>query len=85
MITPKDFGLPFSEFRPHQLETALRVKSAFERGVKLVLLQAPTGVGKTLISVLVAIMLEVDMLYTCHTKALQVQFMKDFESMRAEE
>lgn len=85
MLTPADFGLPFGEFRPYQLETALRVKSAFERGVKLVLLQAPTGIGKTLISVLVAVMLEVNMLYTCHTKALQAQFMKDFKDLGAEE
>ena len=85
MLTPKDYGLPFNEFRPHQLETALKVKAAFERGVKLVLLQAPCGIGKTLISVLVTIMLEVNMLYTCHTKALQAQFMKDFEALGAEE
>ena len=85
MLTPKDFGLPFSKFRPYQLETALKIKAAFERGVKLVLLQAPTGIGKTLIAVLVAIMLELDMLYTSHTKALQAQFMKDFKELGAEE
>lgn len=85
MLTPKDYGLPFDEFRPHQLETALKIVAAFERGVKLVLLQAPTGIGKTLISVLVAVMLEVNMLYTCHTKALQAQFMKDFRELGAEE
>lgn len=85
MLIPKDYGLPFDEFRPHQLETALRIAAAFQRGVKLVLLQAPTGIGKTLISVLVGIMLELNMLYTCHTKALQAQFMKDFKELGAEE
>lgn len=85
MLTPRDYGLPFDEFRSHQLETALGIVAAFQRGVKLVLLQGPTGIGKTLISVLVAIMLEVNMLYTCHTKALQAQFMKDFKELGAEE
>lgn len=85
MITPKDYGLPFAEFRPHQLETALRVKSAFDRGAKLVLLQAPTGIGKTLIAILVAIMLEVIVRYTSQTKALQMQVMSDFKSLGAEE
>ncbi|MBA7562027.1 ATP-dependent DNA helicase DinG [subsurface metagenome] len=85
MLTPRDYDLPFDEFRPYQLETALRIVAAFQRGVKLVLLQAPTGIGKTLISVLVAIMLEVNLLYTCHTKALQAQFMKDFGDLGAKE
>lgn len=85
MLTPKDYGLPFDEFRRYQLETALKIVAAFQRGVKLVLLQAPTGVGKTLISVLVAIMLEVIMRYTSHTKTLQTQFMGDFKSLGAEE
>ena len=78
MLTPKDFGLPFSEFRPHQLETALKVKAAFDRGKKFVLVQAPTGVGKTLIAVLVAAMFELQMRYTCHSKQLQAQFCRDF-------
>lgn len=85
MLTPKDFGLPFNEFRPRQLETALMIKAAFERGAKLVLVQAPTGIGKTLLAVLAAVMLETNMLYTCQTKALQAQFMRDFESIGAEE
>jgi len=86
VLTPKDFGFfMFDSFRPFQLETALRVKAAFERGVRLVLVQAPTGIGKTLLAVLVAIMLEVNMLYTCHTKTLQAQFMKDFKDLGAEE
>ena len=85
MLTPKDYGLPFENFRPHQLETALKIKAAFDRGIKVVLVQAPTGIGKTLLSVLVAMMLELDMIYTCHTKTLQQQFMKDFRVIGAEE
>lgn len=85
MLTPRDYGLPFDEFRPHQLETGMKIVAAFQRGKKLVLVQAPTGVGKTLLAVLVAILLEVNMVYTCHTKDLQAQFMKDFGCLGAEE
>jgi len=85
MLTPKDYGLPFEKFRPHQLETTLKIKAAFDRGIKLVLVQAPTGIGKTLLSVLTATILELEMLYTCHTKTLQAQFMKDFGTLGAEE
>jgi len=74
----KKFVSRFKEFRPYQLETALRVKAAFERGVKLVLVQAPTGVGKTLIAVLVAAMLESKVVYVPHSKQLQAQFCGDF-------
>jgi len=86
MLVPADFGLSqFPRFRQYQLEIALKIKAAFEKGVKLVLLQAPTGTGKTLISVLVGIMLGFDILYTCHTKAQQAQFMGDFTDSGAVE
>lgn len=86
MLTPVDlvtdrfkkFVSSFKEFRPYQLETALKVKAAFDRGKKFVLVQAPTGVGKTLIAVLVAGMLELQMRYTCYSKQLQAQFCGDF-------
>lgn len=74
----KRFVSRFKEFRPHQLETALKVKAAFDRGKKFVLVQAPTGIGKTLIAVLVAAMLELQVRYTSHSKQLQAQFIGDF-------
>jgi hypothetical protein len=74
----KKFVDRFKEFRPYQLETALKIKAAFERGKKFVLLQAPTGAGKTLIAVLVAAMLELQMRYTCHSKQQQAQFTDSF-------
>jgi len=40
----KKFVSRFKEFRPYQLETALKVKAAFDRGKEFVLVQAPTGV-----------------------------------------
>jgi len=86
MLTPVDlvagcfkkFLSRFESFRPYQLETALKVKAAFDRGKKFILVQAPTGIGKTLIAVLVAAMLELQMRYTCHSKQLQAQFCRDF-------
>jgi len=74
----KKFVSRFKESRPHQLETALRAKAAYDRARKFVLVQAPTGIGKTLIAVLVAGMLELQMRYTCHSKQLQAQFCRDF-------
>jgi len=74
----KKFLSCFTQFRPHQLEIALRAKAAFDRGKKFVLIQAPTGIGKTLIAVLVAAMLELQLRYTCHSKQLQNQFCDDF-------
>jgi len=85
MLRPKDYGLPFDKFRPHQHETAWRTVAAFQRRAKLVLVQAPTGLGKTSLGPLVADMLEVNIVYTCHTKNLQTQFMKDFGGLGAEE
>ena len=86
MLTPidlvtdrfKKFVSHFKEFRPHQLETALKVKAAFDRGKKFVLVQAPTGIGKTLIAVLIAAMMELQVRYTSHSKQLQAQFIGDF-------
>ena len=74
----KRYVARFGGFRPYQLETALRAIAAFDKGVKFVLIQAPTGIGKTLIAVLVAAMLELQLRYTCHSKQLQAQFCDDF-------
>ena len=44
----------------------------------VVFLQAPTGVGKTLIAELVRRKMKAKTIYSCTTKALQEQFVKDF-------
>lgn len=56
-LNPRDpaWGYPLlpdwvREFRPHQLDAIEDVVEAFERGVKVVFLDAPTGSGKTLIA-----------------------------------
>ena len=74
----KQFFIHFDNFRPNQLEVILKIVAAFRRGKKFVLVQAPTGSGKTFIAVMVAAMLELRMVYICLSKQLQAQFIHDF-------
>lgn len=67
------------EFRPHQREAIDQIKESFGSGTKVVILDAPTGSGKTLIAEAVRRELEVkSALYVCSTKSLQDQFAHDF-------
>ena len=45
---------------------------------KVVLLEAPTGSGKTLLMAALGKLLKSQVLYTCHTKGLQEQVLGDF-------
>ncbi|MDP2953522.1 MAG: DEAD/DEAH box helicase family protein, partial [Chloroflexota bacterium] len=76
-LTPAALGLPpkFHEFRTYQLE-AIRQILASDK--KVVLMQAPTGVGKTLVMAALAKLAKEPVLYTCHTKQLQGQVVADF-------
>jgi Rad3-related DNA helicase len=76
-VKPKELGLPrkFKEFRPEQWE-AVETIAASE--AKVVLLQAPTGVGKTVVMAALGKYLNTKILYTCHTKQLQDQVRGDF-------
>jgi len=76
-ITPPNLGLParFSEFRPAQLQALERIKASKKR---FILLQAPTGSGKSLIVAATQRLLRTRFLYTCTTKQLQAQFVDDF-------
>ena len=56
-----------------------QIVEAFNDGVKVVVLDAPTGVGKTLIGETVRRLLEARALYVCTTKSLQDQFLRDFD------
>jgi len=85
--SPQDpmFGLPplpdkFQVFRPHQWEAIQAVVKAFDApGCKVILLDAPTGSGKTLIAEAARRLLNTRALYVCTTKTLQDQFLRDFE------
>ena len=75
--SPEDLGLPekFREFRPAQVDALERVSRSDK---KVILLQAPTGSGKTLIMAAMGKYLDTQVLYTCHTKQLQGQVVDDF-------
>jgi ATP-dependent DNA helicase DinG len=65
----------FREFRPHQLAAVRDVMAAYGRGAEVVVLDAPTGAGKTMIAEAVRRLLKVRGIYVCTTKSLQDQFL----------
>lgn len=65
--------------RPHQTDAVVEILGHYADGVNLVVLDAPTGSGKTLIAEVVRRKLGVERSsYVCHGKALQDQFADDF-------
>jgi ATP-dependent DNA helicase DinG len=76
-LTPKDIGLPlkFSTWRPQQLETVARIAASTK---KVVIVQAPMGIGKSLIAAGLQRLTETPLLYTVMTKFLQDQIERDF-------
>lgn len=67
----------FRDYRPHQITAIDEVLDAF-RYSDVVVLDAPTGAGKTLIAETVRQRLQLPAIYTCSTKSLQDQFIKDY-------
>lgn len=65
-------------FRPHQVQAVREIMDAYERGADVVLLDAPTGAGKTLIGEMVRRLVGGNALYVCHSLGLQDQFVTDF-------
>jgi Rad3-related DNA helicase len=73
----------FEEFRPHQIDAVNEALDLYASGVDVVLLDAQTGAGKTLIGETIRIMHQSDhALYVCTTKGLQDQFLGDFDHAR---
>lgn len=64
--------------RPHQSTAIANITTAFTSGCNLVMLDAPTGSGKTLIGELVRQSLSTRGLYLCNSISLQHQFASDF-------
>lgn len=65
--------------RPHQTVAVQQATDAFESGVDVVFMDAPTGAGKGLIAVLIHRQLQVGKaIYICSDKHLQSQFLHDF-------
>lgn len=79
-VNPKLQDLPSwaSNFRPHQIVAVKSIMAAFEDN-DVVVLDAPTGTGKTLIAETVRRLLNVRALYVCSSKHLQDQFADDYD------
>lgn len=78
------FGEPpippkFAEFRPNQWQAVTEILHHLEQGVKVVMLSAPTGSGKTIIGEAVRRLWPGPKVYTCTTKSLQDQIQRDFD------
>jgi len=69
----------FPSFRDHQITAIEQVIDLFNQGYKVVMLEAPTGTGKTLISEACRRLLNRTGIYTCTTKSLQSQVLSDFD------
>ena len=68
----------FTRFRPDQLTATEQIIEAYESGAKVVMLDAPTGSGKTLVAEMVRRRLATKSLFVCSGKQLQDQFVADF-------
>lgn len=80
-LTPRGWDPPpewLTEYRPHQWQAAHEIIDAYERGAKVVFLDAPTGSGKTAIADLVSRLLKQRAIYVCSGLDLQAQFLSDF-------
>src|SRR5687767_7848324 len=74
-------NFPFSEIRPKQYNVLEEICDAFDQGYKVIVLEAPTGFGKSPVATCVAHALGSS--YICSaTKELQTQYVNDFPSLR---
>lgn len=67
----------FESFQPHQIAAYEQIMAAFEHA-DIVMVDAPTGSGKTIIGEMVRRGMGTKALYICHSKSLQEQFAADF-------
>lgn len=72
----------FTELRPHQVVAIREILAHYESGADIVILDAPTGTGKTIIAEVVRHYLGKKATYVCSDKALQDQFVRDFDYAR---
>lgn len=72
----------FERLRPHQDRAVSQILDWFNSGTRAVILDAPTGAGKTVIGEVVRQLWAKQTLYVCTTKTLQRQFVEDFPYAR---
>ena len=68
----------FEALRPHQVVAIQEVMAAYGRGAEVVVLDAPTGAGKTMIAEVVRRLSRVRGVYICTDKSLQDQFLRAY-------
>jgi len=72
---PSDLGFPeFEEFRPGQAEIIAEIVNIFQSGKRIIILEAPTGSGKSLIAMSVIAALNQRAVITTQTKQLASQY-----------
>lgn len=75
-------NFPFKEIRPKQLDVLQQIADAINAGYKYIVLEAPTGFGKSPVAIAVGRTLGTS--YICSaTKDLQTQYTNDFPFLRA--
>ena len=75
-------NFPFKEIRPKQYEVLQQIAEAINKGYKYIVLEAPTGFGKSPVAIAVGRTLGTS--YICSaTKDLQTQYTNDFPFLRA--
>lgn len=83
-LSYQDFrdNFPFDSIRPKQYDVLKTICDAFNSGFKIVVLEAPTGFGKSPVAIALARALGSS--YICSaTKDLQTQYVRDFPFLRA--
>lgn len=77
MLTPVDLDLPpkFTEYRKGQFEISAKIAASTKYAY---MLDAPTGIGKSLIAATIQRLSEKNMVYVSVTKQLQQQILDDF-------
>jgi ATP-dependent DNA helicase DinG len=77
-----DLPAKFESFEPHQVKAIQDVVACYDSGASVVVLDAPTGSGKTLIAECVRRLLRTKAVYVCTSKSLQDQFAREFDYAR---
>ena len=81
--TPDDYikNFPFPNLRERQSYVLNEIATAFSSGYKYIVLEAPTGFGKSPVAIVVALTLGTSYICTS-TKDLRIQYVRDFPFLK---
>jgi ATP-dependent DNA helicase DinG len=74
-------NFPYPKMRERQSYVLNEIAAAFASGYKYILLEAPTGFGKSPVAIAVALTLDTSYICTS-TKDLQTQYARDFPFLK---